>query len=275
VRYLLDGAFYRMTYSEFGRPGLQPLVCVHGLTRNGRDFDALAHGLSDRFHVICPDLPGRGGSDWLPDARLYDLPSYIQALSHLLGRLGRPVMFLGTSLGGICGLQIASSLGHQIERLVLNDVGPMIPAAAIRAIREYMVAARPEFPDMLALEAYIRKVHAPFGNLTDPQWEYLARISSRQLPGGRVALHYDPGIAKPIRSFFAVDVDMWMWWRKIHIPVLAIRGEASELLLSQTLDKMAKDGANTLIVKDAGHAPALMDAPTIRAIRSFLTAELV
>jgi pimeloyl-ACP methyl ester carboxylesterase len=275
VRYLLDGAFYRMHYYEFGRPDLPPLVCVHGLTRNGRDFDALAMGLADRFHVICPDLPGRGASDWLPDARLYDLPSYIQALSHLLARIGRPVMFLGTSLGGICGLQIAASLGHQIERLVLNDVGPSIPAAAIRHIRDYMVAARPEFPDMLALEAHIRKIHAPFGNLTDRQWEYLARISSRELPGGRVALHYDPGIAKPIRSFFAVDVDMWSWWKKIRIPVLAIRGETSDLLLPDTLERMEKAGASTLIVKDAGHAPALMDAPTIHAVRAFLTAELV
>jgi pimeloyl-ACP methyl ester carboxylesterase len=275
VRYLLEGTFYRMSYYEFGNPTSPPVVCVHGLTRSGRDFDALASALADRFHVICPDLPGRGLSDWLPDATLYQPPAYIQALAHLLGMIGRKVLYVGTSLGGICGMAIASSLGHTIERLVLNDVGPLLPAASIRRIREYMTAARPEFADMVALEKYIRDVHAPFGNLTDRQWEHLTLASARELPGGRVALHYDPGIAKPIRNSFAVDIDMWRWWDKIKIPVLAVRGEHSDLLLPQTLDRMVRSGARSLVVPDAGHAPALMDMPSIRAIRTFLTAETV
>ena len=273
VRYLLDGAFYRMVYHEVGNPANPPVVGVHGLTRSGRDFDALASGLADRFHVLCPDLPGRGASDWLPDAMLYQPPSYIQALSHLLAMLAKKVMFVGTSLGGVCGMAIAASLGHSIERLVLNDVGPLIPAAAIRRIRDYMTAVRPEFPDMLGLEKHIRKVHEPFGNLTDRQWEHLATTSARELSGGRVALHYDPGIAKPIRSSFAVDVDMWRWWDRISIPVMVIRGQHSDLLLPATMERMVRAGARGFVVPDAGHAPALMDLASIRAIRAFLTAQ--
>lgn len=270
VRYLLAGAFYRMAYHQFGRHGAPAVVCVHGLTRSGRDFDALALGLADKFHVICPDLPGRGGSDWLPDASLYEPPAYVQALAHLLAQIGGPVMWVGTSLGGICGMAVAAALGNPISRMVLNDVGPMVPGAALRRIRDYISQTRPEFRDMLALEKHLREIHAPFGNLTDRQWEHLTKTSARPLPGGRVALHYDPGIAKPIRSSLAIDTELWPWWNKITVPVLAIRGENSDLLLPQTLERMVKSGARALIVKDAGHAPALMDTPSIRAVREFL-----
>ncbi|MBV9734748.1 MAG: alpha/beta hydrolase [Acidisphaera sp.] len=272
VRYHLAGAFYRMAYYEAGNPASPPVLCVHGLTRNGRDFDALAWGLADRFRVICPDLPGRGGSDWLPDASLYDLPSYIQALSHLLAMIGRKVMYVGTSLGGICGMAIAAMVGHPIERLVLNDVGPLVPGAAIRRIRDYITQTRPEFADVLALEAHLRRVYAPFGKLTDRQWEHMAKTSARPLPDGRVALHYDPGISRQMRSTLAIDVDLWPTWNRINVPVMVIRGESSDLLLPDTFARMQRAGAQTLVVRDAGHAPALLDVPTIQAIRGFLTA---
>jgi pimeloyl-ACP methyl ester carboxylesterase len=113
-------------------------------------------------------------------------------------------------------------------------------------------------------------VHAPFGQLTDAQWEHLAKTSGRTMPDGRVVLHYDPGMAKPIRSTFAIDTEMWSWWDRITIPVLAVRGENSDLLLPRTFERMAKSGASTHVVKDTGHAPALMDAPTIKVIRDFL-----
>lgn len=274
VRYQLAGAFYRMAYCEMGSPSSPPVLCVHGLTRNARDFDALGWGLANRFHVICADLPGRGASDWLPDTSLYELPSYVQALSHLLARIGRGVMFVGTSLGGVCGMTLAAMLGQPIERLVLNDVGPLIPGRAIRRLREYITQTRPEFPDVLALEAHLRQVHAPFGKLTDRQWEHMAKTSARPLPDGRVALHYDPGIARQMRSMLAIDIDFWPVWNRIKIPVMVIRGESSDLLLPETFARMQRAGAQGLTVRDAGHAPALVDAPTIQAIRDFLTAPL-
>jgi pimeloyl-ACP methyl ester carboxylesterase len=273
VRYLLSGAFYRMVYYAWGSPAAPAVVCVHGLTRTGRDFDALALGLADRFRVICVDLPGRGGSDWLPDARQYEPTSYVLALAHLFAAIGKPVRYVGTSLGGICGMMLAASLGHPIERMVLNDVGPMVPGAAIRRIRDYVGGVMPEFPDLLGLEAHLRRIHAPFGKLTDPQWEHLAKTSARVLPSGRVTMHYDPGIARLVRSSLAIDAELWPIWDKIDIPVLAIRGEHSDLLLPATLARMQRSGARALIVPDAGHAPALMDAPTIRAIREFLLAQ--
>jgi len=270
VRYLLSGAFYRMAYYKWGSPAAPPVVCVHGLTRTGRDFDALAEGLADRFQVISVDLPGRGASDWLPDVRLYEPSSYVQALTYLLAAINRPVMWVGTSLGGVCGMQIAALLGNPIRRMVLNDVGPLVPGAAIRRIREYVSTVLPEFPNLLALETYLRRLHAGFGNLTDRQWEHLTKTSARELPNGKLAMHYDPGIAVPIRSTLAIDTDIWPAWDKIKIPVLAIRGENSDMLLPRTLERMQKSGARSLIVPGAAHAPALMDAPTIRVVREFL-----
>lgn len=269
VRYLLNGAFYTLSYTDWGRATAPVVVCVHGMTRTGRDFDHLALALANRFRVVCPDLPGRGDSDWLPDASAYQPPSYVTALSYLLAALGKPVMWVGTSLGGICGMITASTLGHPITRMVLNDVGPRIPAAALRRIRDYM-GRRLVFPDLPALETHIRQIHAPFGALTDEQWEHLARTSARELDDGRMVMHYDPGIAKPMNTTFLTDVDLWPWWDKITIPVLAVRGERSDLLLPQTLERMAKSGAQALVVANAGHAPALMDGPTIAEVRAFL-----
>ena len=271
TRYLLNGAYYRMAYTEWGDPQAPTVICVHGLTRTGRDFDPLARALSRRFHVVAPDLPGRGRSDWLPDAALYEPASYVQALSHLLAQFGRPVMWLGTSLGGLCGMMVASSVGNPITRLVLNDVGPTIPAAALRRIRDYM-RIQQSFDTLWALEQHLRHIHAPFGQLTDAQWAHLAETSARTLPNGRWALHYDPGIATLIRRTIPFTVELWPWWEKIRIPVLAIRGAHSDLLLETTLRRMERSGAETLIVPDAGHAPALMDEPTIERVAAFLAA---
>lgn len=276
VPYLLNGAFYSMSYLAWGDPRDRPLVCVHGLTRSARDFDPLARSLCDDWFVICPDLPGRGHSDWLPDAALYQPQTYAVALAHLLAAIARPVAWLGTSLGGICGIALAASRNAPITRIVLNDIGPFIPAAAIRRIRDYMASDDPPvFATLNELEAHLRRVHAPFGKLTDAQWEHLARTSMRTLPddhpqAGRLALHYDPAIAEPIRASEPRDTDLWPLWPAITASVLAIRGEDSDLLLPETLGELARAGAQTHVVADAGHAPALMDAPTIERIRAFL-----
>jgi len=145
VPYLLGTSFYRMAYVEFGNPAAPAVVCVHGLTRNGRDFDPLAAFLAEKFHVICPDLPGRGLSEWLPDGKLYQPASYVVALGHLLAAINKPVMWVGTSLGGICGMMVAAAGHTPVTRMVLNDIGPFIPEAALRRIRDYMMGAPPRF----------------------------------------------------------------------------------------------------------------------------------
>jgi pimeloyl-ACP methyl ester carboxylesterase len=273
VPYLLGSDFHNMAYFEFGNPAAPAVVCVHGLTRNARDFDPLAEALSDRFHVICPDLPGRGKSDWLPQADLYQPPSYVVALAHLLAALNKPVAWVGTSLGGICGLMLAAAGNSPITRMVLNDIGPHIPAAALARIRDYMTNAPERFPTIAALEAHLRLIHAPFGRLTDAQWAHLARFSARPVldpPAGAYALHYDPKITEPIKASVPLDIDMWPLWALMRIPILSIRGESSDLLTEDTFNRMQHDGAETLVVADAGHAPALMDQPTIETILGFL-----
>jgi pimeloyl-ACP methyl ester carboxylesterase len=266
---MLGGAFHRMAYAEWGDAAAPAVLCVHGLTRNGRDFDPLASALADRFRVICPDLPGRGGSDWLPEAKLYEPMTYVQALSHLLAVVGQRVMWVGTSLGGLCGMVLAAMPDNRLTRLVLNDVGPHLPVAALRRMRDY-VGKQTVFPDLAALEAHLRKIHAPFGRLSDAQWAHLAQHSARKLQDGRVALHYDPSLAGPLRASMLFDVSMWSLWDKISVPVLAVRGENSDLLLPATVARMERGGARSLTVPAAGHAPALMDAPTIGAVRAFL-----
>jgi pimeloyl-ACP methyl ester carboxylesterase len=270
VTYLLGTRFLKMAYTEFGNPAAPAVLCVHGLTRTGRDFDALAEALADKFHVFCPDLPGRGKSDWLPESMTYQPSSYVVALAHLLAQINKPVGWVGTSLGGICGMMIAAAQNTPIARLVLNDVGPMIPGYSVKRIRDYMQAAPERFATLAALEAHIREIHAPFGKLTDAQWAHMARISARPLLDGGFVLHYDPKILDPIRATMPLDADMWPLWELIPVPRLVIRGATSDLLTEDTYARMVKEGAEGYVVADAGHAPALMDAPSIERIRSFL-----
>jgi pimeloyl-ACP methyl ester carboxylesterase len=276
IPYLLAGRFHRLAFEEWGDAGAPPVVCVHGLTRNGRDFDVLARALSPAWRVVCPDLPGRGHSDWLDDPMLYQAQHYVTALAHLLAWIGRDVAWIGTSLGGICGMVIAAADGAPISRLVLNDVGPFIPAEALRRIRDYMVASgdspmMSRFPDIETVERHLRIIHAPFGPLSDAQWTALARNSARALPDGRFAMHYDPRIAEPLRGTDPVDVDMWSFWDRIRVPRMVIRGETSDILLRETAARMEASGALVYHVPETGHAPALLDPPQIEVIRSFLT----
>ncbi|HEY1410909.1 MAG TPA: alpha/beta hydrolase, partial [Rhodopila sp.] len=260
---------------EWGDPDAPVVVCVHGLTRNGRDFDALAAALSGSYRVICPDLPGRGLSDWLADPMLYQAQHYVTALAHLLAWIGREVAWVGTSLGGICGMVIAAMEGSPISRLVLNDVGPFIPAAALARIRDYMVASgdspmMARFPDVEAIERHLRIIHAPFGPMSDAQWAEMARNSARALPDGRFTMHYDPRIAEPLRGHAPADVDIWMLWDRIRVPRMVIRGETSDILLPETFARMEASGAEAFQVPVTGHAPPLLDPLQIEAIRAFL-----
>ena len=274
VEYLFGTRFFRMAYTEFGNPAAPAVVCVHGLTRTGRDFDPLAEALAERFHVICPDLPGRGKSEWLSESMAYQPPSYVVALGHLLAQLNKPVAWVGTSLGGICAMMLAGTQNTPITRLVLNDVGPHIPAVSLKRIRDYLSAAPERFVSMAAVEAHLRLVHAPFGPLTDAQWAHLARFSARQVLDqtgeGAFAMHYDPKIVEPLLASVPIDVDMWPLWEMIRLPRLVIRGGESDLLTEPTYARMLETGAQGYVVEDAGHAPALVDADSIARIKAFL-----
>jgi len=270
VRWLSPVGFFTMHWWEWGPSDGAPVICVHGLTRTGRDFDVLAAALAARGRrVLCPDLPGRGASDWLPDGMLYKPPTYIAALSHLLARIEGPVDWVGTSLGGICGMGIAAMPGHPIRRMVLNDIGSFVPRAAIARIRDYLTPP-PIFPDLAALEAYLRQVHASFGALSDAAWRHLAETSSRPAEGG-LTLHYDPAIGAPIRAEEPQALDLRALWAKVTVPVLLLRGAESDILPPETAAEMARAPHVRLAeVPGAGHAPALMDPAQVALVADFL-----
>lgn len=268
IPYLLDGKFRRLAYTEWGDPSAEPVICMHGLTRNGRDFDTLARALAARFRVICPDAPGRGRSDWLDEPAHYAVPGYVTAVAHLTASLNRELRWVGTSMGGIMGMMIAAMPGQPITRMVLNDIGPFVPRAALARIQSY-IGTLPHFADLAAAEAYLRRVHAPFGALTDAQWRHLAEHSVRPAPAGGLVLHFDPAMTRPILESAPQDMDLSAWWARISIPMLSLRGAQSDLLLETTFAEMgAKSALHT--VPACGHAPALMDRPTIDIIAAFL-----
>lgn len=265
--------FHRMAYTEWGR-GARTIVCVHGLTRNGRDFDVLAQDLAASLNarVICPDVVGRGHSDTLANPDLYGYPQYLADMAVLLARLDvETVDWVGTSMGGLIGMLLAAQPRSPIRRLVINDVGPFVPKAALQRIADY-VGRDPRFADLAGVEAHLRSHYDGFGALEDAQWRHLAEHSARRLPEGGYALAYDPAIAKAFTGVPLTDVDLWPVWAQIRARVLVLRGVQSDLLLAETAARMTAEGPKAALVEvpDAGHAPALMDPAQIAAIRGFL-----
>ncbi len=170
-----------MAYAEWGAAeAARVVLCVHGLTRSGRDFDRLAAALAaSGCRVVCPDVVGRGSSDWLEDPAGYAYPQYLADMTALIARLDvEAVDWVGTSMGGLIGMMLAAQPGTPIRRLVINDIGPFIPKAALARIGDYLGQDQ-SFADLEAAEAHLRTVHAPFGPLTDAQWEHLTLHSVR------------------------------------------------------------------------------------------------
>lgn len=266
---------HRMAYVEWGEAdNPRVLICVHGLTRNGRDFDELARALADEYRVVCPDVVGRGRSDWLGVKTDYGFPLYMSDMVTLIARLDvETVHWVGTSMGGIIGMLLASQPHSPIRRLVLNDVGPVITALSLERIAQY-VGRAPKFPTMEAAEAYVREVGAPFGRLTDAQWRHLTEYSVRPVEGG-FSMVYDPGLGDPFRAARdGKDIDLWDIYERIGCPTLALRGAESDLMEAATLQAMAERGpkAQTVEFAGVGHAPVLMDAGQIAVVRDFLLA---
>lgn len=267
--------FHRVAYVEWGEPSApRTVLCVHGLTRNGRDFDRLASVLAQRWRIVCPDIVGRGRSDWLADPAGYGYPQYLADMNALIARLDvAGVDWIGTSMGGLIGMMLAALPNSPIRRLVLNDVGPFIPQAALERIALY-VGLNPKFDSVGDLETYLRKVHEPFGPLTDSDWRHLALQGYRRLDDGQFGLAYDPGIAQAFKGKIA-DVDLWPVWDAITCPVLVLRGAWSDLLLAETAAEMSRRGPQAKVVEiaEAGHAPGLMSTDQINLLRDWLATD--
>ena len=265
---------HRMAYLEWGSPdNPRVLICVHGLTRSARDFDVLARTLADRYRVICPDLPGRGDSDWLRDPREYQLPVYIGDLVTLIARLDvEAVDWLGTSLGGLIGMALAALPDSPVKKLVLNDVGAVLGASSLMRIGAYL-QQRPKLPTLEAAEAHVRAVYAPFGSHSDAEWRMLTESVVRQESDGTFRLHYDPALAVPFTAQLPdADVELWSVYDAIRCPTLVLRGEHSDLLARATAQAMSVRGPRARVVEIAnvGHAPTLMHEDQISVVREFL-----
>lgn len=286
-----DG-FHRIAYREWGslKRNKRAIICVHGLTRNAHDFDSLAAYLSAEGQTIfCPDIVGRGKSDWLKNAHEYNFKRYVADMLVVIARTGaKEIDFIGTSMGGLIGILLASMPKTPIRRLILNDIGPQVPLNALIQIGKY-VGKAPQFNSKAEAKEYFKLVHGEFGNLTEEQWDNLTENSIQISSSGIYQTNYDPRIhefkftwnavkdfvCSPRKALEGIlfDMDLWSVWQKIKCPVLVIRGEKSKLLLPEFINKMKK--INPLVesyeITNAGHAPALLGPNEQEKIRSWLT----
>jgi pimeloyl-ACP methyl ester carboxylesterase len=265
--------FHRVAYTEWGKASSQPpVICVHGLVRNGRDFDYLAWALeAEERHVFCPDIVGRGKSDWLTNPGDYIYSQYLMDMTALIARTGaESVDWIGTSMGGLIGMLLAAETNTPIGRLVINDAGPFIPLAALRRIGAYL-GQNPVFDDLEGVEKHLREIYSPFGDLTDENWRHLARYSARPIGDNKFSLAFDPAIAQP---FLAInqDVDLWSAYDRVRCPVLLLHGVNSDVLPAPIAQKMTQRGPRAELVDfpRIGHAPALMDPSQIAIVAEFL-----
>ncbi len=271
---LSAAGFHRIAYTDWGDPAAERVIlCVHGLTRNSRDFDRLAETLAEQgARVICPDIVGRGRSDWLASPYLYGYPQYLADVNALIARVGvSEVDFVGTSMGGLIGQMLAAQPKSPIRRLVLNDVGPFVAKAPLDRIVDY-VGIDPIFEDVAAVEAYLRFLYPGFGVLPNACWRAMAEHGHRVRPDERLGLAYDPGIGQALKAAPVEDIVLWPLWDRIPGPVLTLRGQTSDLLLATTAEEMRSRGPKATVVDIPGtaHAPSLMIDDQIALISEFL-----
>jgi pimeloyl-ACP methyl ester carboxylesterase len=260
-------------YVEWGSKDAPPLVMSHGLARTGRDFDDIAAALADTYRIICPDMIGRGLSQWSADPdEEYRLAFYARIAQALVDQLGfDSVRWVGTSMGGAIGTVAgASTLKGRISHLVLNDNGPALAAAAIERIKTY-AGNPPQFDTVTAFEGFLRTVYKPYGWQSDAQWRRMTETSVRRLPNGKITPHYDPAM---VRQFIVHphDYDLWDEYDALDMPALVLRGADSDLLLPETAEEMTRRGprAQLAVIPGCGHAPALNVPEQIELVRGFL-----
>jgi len=277
VQCLNGRSLHRMAYWEWGDPGNdQVLVCVHGLTRQGRDFDTLARALLDRYRVVCPDVVGRGRSDWLRDPMGYTLPQYVADMVALLARLNaRTVHWLGTSMGGLIGLGVAALGGSPVGKLVLNDIGPRVDAKGIARIGGY-VGQTQRWQTLDEAADAIWAISTGFGPHTRAQWLALTEPQLKS-DGDALVPRSDPDIAVPFKAITpqmaaAGEQALWQTYDAVRCPTLLLRGAESDLLSSDTAREMAGRGPRARVVEIAGvgHAPMLVQPDQVQAVREFL-----
>jgi pimeloyl-ACP methyl ester carboxylesterase len=282
VQCISPAGLHRMAYKEWGEPANpNVLVCVHGVTRVGDDFDTLARALSDHYRVVCPDVAGRGRSEPLRNPQLYRVPQYVSDMVTLVARVTADsedgaVDWFGTSMGGLIGMVLASLPGNPVRKLVLNDIGPTLDQTALQRIGDY-IGQDLRFPSFEAAAGFVREVSRSFGPHTEEQWHKLASDVLRQDQDGQWVRHYDMGLALPFRSATtetaAADQQaLWAAYDAIRCPTLLVRGAESDLLSHQTAAAMLARGPRPQLVEipGVGHAPTFIHPDQIAIARQFL-----
>ena len=282
VQCLSPAGLHRMAYKSWGDP-LNPrvLVCVHGVTRVSGDFDALAEAICGTYRVVCPDIVGRGQSDWLPNPQLYQLPQYVADMVTLLARLqARQIDWFGTSMGGLIGMGLASLAHNPIRKLILNDIGPALNGDALQRIGDY-IDQDVRFSTLDEGVAYIKSISLPFGPHTDAQWHKLARDVLKHNEQGQWVRHYDLTLAVPFQSATPASIAqgetaLWRAYDAITCPTLLVRGAESDLLTAETARQMTQRGPKARLVElsGIGHAPTFTAPDQIALVVDFLQAEV-
>ena len=275
------GSRCRVACTQWGTPDSGPTVlCAHGLTRNGRDFDYLARSLCEHFHVLCPDMPGRGQSAWLKNPEGYHNTAYVAVVAFILRSFHiNRVHWIGTSMGGIMGLLAASGQPGLLKSLTLNDIGCFIPASGLRRIAD-LADLKTSYKTRAEAEQAYHQRCAAFCITSEAQWQHLFQYGLRVHSSGVTDFTYDPAIfttgfpkGAPVE-----DVDLWPLWEPVtQMPVLLIRGMESDILPRETALDMQERHTDLLLheVEDAGHAPSLMDSREIALIHEWLYAKEV
>ncbi len=269
---LPDGTSCEVAYQEWGAENSRILFCVHGLTRNGMDFEKLAIAAAAKgFRVIAPDMPGRGKSSRLANPALYNNMVNANLCIQLLTKLGiARVDWIGTSMGGLIAFLIANQAPTLIQKLVLNDVGCVVPAASLKRIGEY-IGNSPNHATFAEAEAALKLRTQTFA-IPDADWPRFAQNSIEQTAEG-FRLAYDPAIAQAFALMPTKDIELWPLWKAVKkIPTLLIRGANSDLLLEGTAVQMQATHPNLTRynVANAGHAPALLTEAEISVVLEFL-----
>lgn len=276
VQCISTSGLHRMAYRTWGDPNnSKVLLCVHGLTRRGTDFEVLAQAMSKEYRVVAPDVVGRGDSDYLGNPMLYGVPQYVADMVTLIARLKPSKLdWFGTSMGGLIGMMLASMEGNPINKMILNDVGPRIDPAFLVRLMTYL--GKPvTFATKEEGLKYANLVSATFGRHTPEQWE---KYNSPQIiqKDGVWKLHYDPNINAPIMmsnpaSAAAGEQALWRSFDRIKVPMLIVRGAESDLLSPSTVAEMCQRNPNATAVEvpNAGHAPAFIIPEQIEIARKF------
>ena len=278
VQCMSPDGLHTMAYKEWGEAdNPNVLVCVHGLTRVSDDFDALARIASREFRVICPDVVGRGRSGWLRNSKNYQVPQYVSDMVTLFARLkAEQIYFLGTSMGGMIGMGLASLKDNPIQKLILNDIGPNLNVTALTRISQY-VSQPMRFTSFDEASHYIRSISQTFGEHTEDEWHKICNDVLRRDTDGMWIRHYDLNLGMAMQAINpelanAMQVMMWAAYDAITCPTLLLRGAESDLLLQDTAIQMTRRGPMASLVEfeKVGHAPTLVHDDQISPIIDFL-----